>query len=368
MLRRVLFLFAILFAVTSVQGQDSPAWKRVRHLQHGVNASEWFAQSSDYRVERLRSYTTLDDIDRMKRMGFDHVRIGIDPEVFQCTGSWSQCDRVRALDEVISRALSRDLAVVIDLHPGADYKHQMANTDYAVENGALLWGRIADHFSKYDPERVFLEVMNEPGMEDAYRWTGVQQNLVAVIRRHAPEHTIVVSGNRSSGIEDLIRLPEFADRNLIFNFHYYEPTIFTHQGASWGSSYWVGLKDLPFPASPQKLEDAKLRQSDDYARWKLLEYGFERWDEQRIEAEMKFASDWAKSKNVPLICNEFGAYRTFMNPEDRINWLTAARRALEHNKIGWTMWDYRGGFGVVKVEKDRTVEDEKVLRALGLKD
>ncbi|MCP6756182.1 cellulase family glycosylhydrolase, partial [Klebsiella pneumoniae] len=89
---------------------------------HGINASEWLAQSRDYSPQRLRSYTTLDDIARMHAMGFDHVRLSIDPAIFQCDVPWSECERVQVLDEVVAKALSQDLAVIIDVHPNGEYK------------------------------------------------------------------------------------------------------------------------------------------------------------------------------------------------------------------------------------------------------
>jgi hypothetical protein len=60
-------------------------------------------------------------------------------------------------------------------------------------------------------------------------------------------------------------------------------------------------------------------------------------------------------------------YRNYSNPQDRLHWLEAVRTALEQNKIGWTMWDYQGGFGVVSKANGATTEDVGVLRALGLR-
>jgi endoglucanase len=360
-------LFLILLAlVLPAFAQDSVAFRRAQHLRHGVNTSEWFAQSSDYSPQRLRTYTKLDDIDRIKKMGFDHIRISIDPAVFDCYRDHSNCDRIAVLDDVVHRALTHDLAVVIDIHPGSDYKHQIATTSDAVERAALLWSHVAEHYAGTDPDRLFFEVMNEPELNDAYRWNGVQESLVQAIRQAAPAHTIIVAGARYSDIEDLIRLPAFSDRNLIFNFHYYEPHTFTHQGASWGSAYWLRLHDLPFPATAENISNLETQQPDDEARWQLTEYALSHWDSARIDAEMAFAADWAKRRNVPLICNEFGAYREHTKPEDRMRWLTTVRSALEKNKIGWTMWDYRGGFGVVRVNGDQVTEDPQVLQALGL--
>src|SRR5271166_6006631 len=123
MIRRPLLAILMLLPCFSVAAQTvSPAWKRVEHLRHGINASEWLAQSRDYSAQRLRSYTTLDDVARMHAMGFDHVRLSIDPAIFQCDGPWNHCERGQVLDEVIAKALSQDLAVIIDIHPSDDYK------------------------------------------------------------------------------------------------------------------------------------------------------------------------------------------------------------------------------------------------------
>jgi endoglucanase len=364
--RRVLFAIVLLTSFSLNAQTASPAWKRVEHLRHGINASEWLAQSSDYSPQRLRTFTTLDDIARMRAMGFDHVRLSIDPTVFKCQGPWDQCERVQIVDEVVAKALSLDLAVILDVHPNDDYKRQLASSDSAVDKFAALWSQIATHYAKSDPERVFFEILNEPevGID---RWAGIQQSLVSAIRRDAPAHTIIVTCGEYSNADDLARMPQVADDNYIVNFHYYNPHIFTHQGASWGEGYWASLRQVPFPGTSELVAAAIAKQTDEFARWKLTQYGLEHWDAQHVAGEIQFAADWAKRRNLPLTCNEFGVYRNYSNPQDRLRWLEAVRTALEQNKIGWTMWDYQGGFGVVTKNNGTTIEDEDVLRALGLR-
>src|SRR5208283_4202424 len=366
MLRRLLLSAAVLLTCFGLNAQPtSPAWKRAEHLRHGINASEWLAQSSDYSPQRLRTFTTLDDIARMHSMGFDHVRLGVDPAIFNCQGPWDKCERVQVLDEVIAKALSQDLAVILDIYPSDEYKRQLASSDSAVDKFAALWNQIASHYAKTDPERVFFEILNEPEV-GIYRWAGIQQSLVSTIRRSAPAHTIIVTCGEYSNADDLARMPQVADENYIVNFHYYNPHIFTHQGASWGEGYWASLRQVPFPGTPELVAAAIAKQSDEFARWKLTQYGLEHWDAQHVAGEIQFAAEWAKRRNAPLTCNEFGVYRNYSNPQDRLGWLEAVRTALEQNKIGWTMWDYQGGFGVVTKSNGTTTADEGVLRALGL--
>jgi endoglucanase len=363
----VLLLFFCAPLFVKAQESVSPAWRRAQHLRHGINTSEWFAQSLDYGQQRLSTYTTLDDITLIHKLGFDHIRLSIDPAIFDCRGSWQQCERVQALDAVVTKALAEGLAAVIDVHPDEQFKRKLATDNSSAEKFRLLWGSIAEHFAPLNPDLVVFEILNEPEDKDPYRWSGIEARIIEEIRRRAPQHTMIVSGAEYSDISNLIVLPQFKDDNLIYNFHYYEPHLFTHQGASWGVPFWVKLRDVPYPLTPQAVDTAVSEQTDSVAKWELTETAFGQWNRDRITAEMRFAADWAKTRHVPLTCNEFGVYRNFSDPDARARWIEDVRAALEHNHIGWTMWDYRGGFGVVTKQNGASVPDDLVLHALGLR-
>jgi hypothetical protein len=56
------------------------------------------------------------------------------------------------------------------------------------------------------------------------------------------------------------------------------------------------------------------------------------------------------------------------DPASRNAWIHDVRTALEADGIGWAMWDYHGGFGVVPDEKQRPpLPDPATVEALGLK-
>ena len=157
------------------------------------------------------------------------------------------------------------------------------------------------------------------------------------------------------------------DPNVIYNFHFYEPHIFTHQGATWGEYYWHWLKGLGYPSAPESAQRVAALVPDETQRIRVIRYGQEHWDATRMEAEMKQAAEWARHRGVPLVCNEFGVYRDYSDPADRAAWIRDVRTAFEHNGIGWTMWEYSGGFGVVRKDEGKTVPDEGVLKALGMR-
>lgn len=362
-----LILLCAFAFVSTAQDNKSLAWKRWQHLQHGVAASGWFSESGNYSIQQLRAFTTPADIEHIQKLGFDHIRIPVDPIIFQCDGDWNACERIQFLDQVIQKALAVNLYVILDFHPNPQYTHQLITSGPASEKYLRLWSQIADHYGKMDSDRIILEVMNEFSSPDHNTWFGLLQQSIDIIRKNAPTSTIIVQGSGYSDIPDLVRLPTLGDSNLIYNFHYYEPHIFTHQGATWGLDYWLDVRNLPFPATEKDVLQVIEHADSHEARWRLLQYKEDHWDADRIAGDIAFAAQWARDRNVPLMCDEFGVYRNFSDPDSRERWLNATRTAFERNHIGWTMWDYQGGFGVVFKENGSLRDDEVALRALGLK-
>ena len=351
---------------------SSPAFARAQHLRRGINLSEWFAQVYDkrgYTREHFETWTTAADIALIKSMGVDHVRLSVNPQPMFTMNQPQKLppEYLGYLDAAVKMILDHGLVVVIDMHPESDFKQRLTKDDTFVEQFADFWCAVAQHYSTWDPDRVIFEILNEPEFTDRYRWLGVQAKVVASIRDGAPKHTIIAAGARWSNDDELLFQEPLRDPNVIYNFHFYEPHIFTHQGATWGEYYWHWLKGLHYPSTTESAEQVALLVPSEVDRLRVIRYGRDQWDATRIEAEMKQAAEWARRRGVPLVCNEFGVYRAFSDPADRAAWLRDVRTALERNGIGWTMWDYSGSFGVVTKKDGKAVPDESVLRSLGLK-
>src|SRR5260370_19376576 len=80
LLPTILFPALLITSPTSAQQKDDLAVQRAQHLRRGINTSDWFAQSSDYSVQRLRTFTTPDDIRLIHQLGFDHIPLSIDAD------------------------------------------------------------------------------------------------------------------------------------------------------------------------------------------------------------------------------------------------------------------------------------------------
>ncbi|MGA2377127.1 MAG: cellulase family glycosylhydrolase, partial [Candidatus Sulfotelmatobacter sp.] len=114
---------------------------RLAHLRRGINTSGWFAQVYDkrgYTREHFQSWTTAEDIALIKSMGFDHVRLSVDPQPMMANHRPEEipAEYLGYLDAAVKMILDRGLAVVIDLHPDSEFKARLAKDDSFVQQFA----------------------------------------------------------------------------------------------------------------------------------------------------------------------------------------------------------------------------------------
>jgi aryl-phospho-beta-D-glucosidase BglC (GH1 family) len=367
-LRRLLVAsLLLLFGAAPTMWSQNLAFARAQNLQHGINLSGWFASSQDLSPQHIASFTNASDLKAIHQMGFDFVRLGVDPALIERHGEVSAANpaTLALLDKAVHEALDNHLSVLICVFPDDAYKRTL-DTGRGVDDFVQLWRILAKHFAAEDHDHIFYELMNEPEVQDPYRWIGIQARVVHAIRRIDTAHTIVATAANYSNLPDLLALEPVHDTNVIYNFHFYDPHQFTHQGASWGADDWIYYKDIPFPATAADLSAQMKKVPGDLARYNLYLYGAEGWNAKAITGRIAFAASWARERNVPLICDEFGAYKDTVPPASRARWITAVRSALEANHIGWAMWDYRGNFGVVTRTATEITPDDAILKALGL--
>ena len=365
------FLPAQTSSLSRPQSTSSVLPSRVARLRRGINASEWFAQVYDkrgYTKEHFQNWTNTGDIALIKSMGFDHVRLSVNPQPMMADHRPEEisAEYLGYLDSAVKMILDHGLAVVIDLHPESDFKARLAKDDTFVQEFSDFWRALARHYSSWDRDRVFFEILNEPELSDRYRWYGVQAKLAAAIREGAPQQTIIATGARWSDDDELVFIEPLRDPDVIYNFHFYEPHIFTHQGATWGTYFWHWVKGLHYPSSPESAAKTAAGVPDAVDRLAVIRYGQDHWDAARIDAEVSQVADWAGKRGVSVVCNEFGVYRAYAEPHDREAWIHDVRAALEQHGMGWAMWDYSGSFGLVSKRDGQTAVDDMTVLALGL--
>jgi endoglucanase len=366
--RWVVGLLVVAMVATVARAQDELGFARAKHLRRGINLSMWYAQATDYSAERLASYTTPADFKLIRDLGFDHVRLSINPEplIADATTGALRGDAMARLDETVRQITSLGLVVVLDIHPEESWKKQAISTDDGTAQFFLFWKSFAQHFAGTDPEQVYFEVLNEPEGVNGYRWAGEQARAIEIIRSQAPHHTIVATGESWGGIDGLVQIEPVRDDNVIYSFHDYEPMEFTHQGATWSSKNLIPLRGVPYPSTPENIAPL-LAGLDDAARKDLAWYGQQSWKIERMKKRIDLAVAWAAQRHVPLWCGEFGVFRMYAPAPDRARWVADMRKTLEGDGIGWDMWDYQASFGLVTKKDGTTTVDPSLVEALGLK-
>lgn len=324
-------------------------------MQRGVNLPGWASEEESRRP-------TVVQLQALRQKGFTHIRLLLDDSRL------APAEREAYLDQMFEEIIllfSLDYAVSLDLHAGSIFQRE---PDAAEARLTDLWQAIANRVRSLDPEKLAVELLNEPQTESAIWWP-VAGRLAAKVRRILPDHTIIVGPAGPQRHETLAGLEPLDDRNIVYAVHYYDPFAFTHQGADWGDAndpirY---LRGLPFPASiddPQMMEKAaKLRADGHDEAATVLERSLETpWTEDAMTPAFEMMADWSATHAQPVIFNEFGVLAYHAPTQARLDWLAAVRRQAEQFCIGWTHWDFQDGFGLIDPETG--MPDPGVMDAL----
>ena len=332
-------------------------------FSRGFNFSKWF-EAPDIRKIKFNRFTEQDFIN-VKSLGADVIRLPIAVHNYTLGAPDYTLEPllVQYLDAAADWAEKHQLCIIIDNHSF----HPVEPTDPNIDRILLkVWAQLADHFKDRSDYMIY-EVLNEPhGIPDG-RWGEIQGMAIETIRSIDKKHAVIVGGTEYNSIGKLSSIPKYADQNLIYTFHFYDPHIFTHQGASWNRPSLEPLAGVPFPADKKRMPPTP---AEHKGTW--VEEGILRYEQaatfSALSATLDKAAAFAKERNVPVFCGEFGVYMIQSPAEDRVKWYEFVCDALNKRNIPWASWDYFGGFGIFKTDRggDFTTDlNTGVVRAMG---
>lgn len=259
--------------------------------------------------------------------------------------NWENQEGLKMADSFVKWALANNLNVIIDLHH-TEFDNSIPEAAQA-ERIVNLWLRIAERYKNTDPEKVFFELRNEPHDVTAEGWRWQANEIIKVVRPIAPKHTLIVGFHDWNSRSALVESKPLDDKNIIYTFHYYDPFIFTHQGASWSDAGLANLKNVPFPYSKDQPIVMPNPAPTDWVKNQIKSYEKDSKNE-KIFGDLKTAKDWSTKNNVPVFVGEFGSFDKNTTIEDRCRHAETVYSALGKLKIPNAWWEWDGGFSMFK--------------------
>jgi len=349
---------------------DNPLQQRaLDHLSRGANLDSWLEADRFSEFTYDESYVT-----KLAAAGFTSLRLPIDLDRYaeNVTGTGSELsfdlhdDLFLVLDSFEEWTAENGMSLTIDYH---QYDRSLDFADVPSQDLAVaLWGKVAEHFADNPREDLFFELLNEPELSVAgdapssAEWTALAERMIAAIRAHDTNHTLLFGDVEWYGITPLTKRQPLSDANVIYVFHFYDPFLFTHQGTSWTDL--LSVHDIPYPYSAERWsEDGHdlglssllpgwvLDQVDDYYR-----VGHASWIYNRI-AEAK---QWGVDHDVPVMCNEFGVFEDKAQQVDKTAYYTDLISVFDELEIPWQVW--------FKIMNDEGVVIPEYRQAFGLDD
>ena len=312
-------LSALVLTAASARAAVPP--ERLAVLSRGANISTLFERKVDLN----------DELRQIAADGFRHVRVFV---MLESLGDPAYLGR---LDRLVAETAKLRLGILLCMNSRQHELKDGAGPDL-TERWVAGWKTLASRYRTSSPDQVFPELANEPNIHDRTTWTSIQDRLHDTVRDLLPQHTILLTGSPLSMTWSLPETIDSGDHDVVYTFHLYQPMLVTHQGADW-IPFYQPFRGLAYPPNADNIR----MMTNPRTQAELV--GFAKNGKTLIQREVDHSAAWSESHHVPLVTTEFGIYSA-ASPATRAAWLREARTRLEDAHIGWTVWEYKGGFGV----------------------
>ena len=314
-------------------------------LSKGVNISfleqYWLAPD-------LQFQTSLEPkLNEIAKAGFKTIRLPVAFDHFM-PDNYAALDIgiLKKLQMIYTTCDALHMKLIIVYHYG-----KLTNENIYTENDRIIriWKQVIKSMQANSPENLFFELYNEP-TTDMDVWKSSATTLVRELRKEDANRIFIIGGANFNGINELLHMGKIDvdDGKILYTFHFYEPYIFTHQGADWTPEKTF-ITGFPYPYNQRKMPRLYNAPSDsqlykDYFRYPkeaTYEYLYER---------IKAISKEAERINLPLICTETGVIK-FADKKSRSAYLRDITNIMKEFNIPIILWDYDDKFSIKKGNK-----------------
>ena len=266
------------------------------------------------------TYITEGDVARIKKWGFDHIRLGFDQIVLEeKPGVWRE-RTFRKIEEFIGWCGKHKVNVVLNLHKAiGNYcdipeKTQLLDDDELQDRFVALWlemeRRVANGQDARSTSTVAFEILNEVRDVDPAKWNALADRTLKAIREKNPDRWVVIGSTCWNHPAKLKELQVWDDPKVVYTFHMYMPHGFTHQRGVLQAGPLFENAEVPYPGRAA------------------------------VEELLRPAAEWAKAHPDKILWNgEFGTIR-HMQPIARADYMRDVIGFCRRHGIPYCVWNY----------------------------
>ena len=334
--------------------------------QKGMNLGGWISQCRVYETQHYDSFIKEEDIKEIASWGVDHIRLPLDYNVIEEEDGTPIEENYKYIDNCIEWCGKYNLNLILDLHKTAGYvfddiegSEGFFDNDKLKDRFIALWDKLAAKYAKYS-DRMAFELLNEivdPGV--ALKWNALAKRAMETIRKYSKDAYILVGGINYNSVLSVPQLDPPMDDKIVYNFHCYDPQLFTHQSAYWQDFMPKGFH-TEYPMTVEEYEKAvKDNHMPDHTTEIFRRAGVADMGIGFFDAIFAPAIEYAKKMNAPLYCGEYGVID--QAPADgTVNWYKDIHAAFEKHGIGRAAWTYKEmDFGLTQ-EHVASVKEELI--------
>lgn len=332
--------------------------KEFKGYKKGVDLGGWLSQC-DHQTATYENFIKEEDFKIIAGWGLDHVRVPVDYELVEDDQGAYLEGGFAYIQRAIDWCKKYGLNMILDLHKTYGYSFDDGYGENGFfENEAFqerfykLWEQFAKRFAS-NRDMLSFELLNEvTDKEYGPIWNRISNTCIERIRKIDANVTILIGGYWNNGVDAVKDLEPPHDEHIVYNFHCYEPILFTHQGAYWVKGmpvdYRISYK-APIGAYTEAIKKyIPMFMNDSVANLNPNAPHTAEFFKKRFAEAVRVATE----RGVPLYCGEYGVIE-LADPEDEVEWFKQIHEAFEEYGIGRAAWSYRGmDFGLIDARLD----------------
>jgi len=358
-MKRNIYLILTFIALNiSISGATDLAFSRNERIGKGINVS-WLEQYWNPHIITAEKLTQS-DYSLISNLGFRTIRLPVAFQQFYISGTSEQKSALlKQIEHTLKMCKRYKLKLILVNHYGNLRKDHLSDDTQVLIS---LWKDLEKRYRAYSNDELFFELFNEPTIDDQ-DWQNAALKIIASIRKSSPGRTVIVGASNYNSIYELSRIKPYPVSNIIYTFHFYEPFIFTHQGADWSGKQISTIK-IPFPYQNGTMPKMNSNAAGTPGEVNYNNYPNEGKD-GAIHDKLQIVHAWAKRYNVPLLCGEYGVYNKYATQQSISNYLYTVRTELNKISVPGIIWDYDENFSFFTGKPSYKTLSKSMLRAIG---